>query len=445
MFVCKTLKLFLGAFMCLSFAIPSEVNATALRIQSVGSKFWKVNAPLDLTKVIFHVDNIHSKHTLDLVTLTFHNKFGTFIDEFKQKTGREKLRVTMNCGTDTDLKNVSDLSFSLQCPPADQAAYTPFIQTNLLDVATPKLKEGKLIDEYKAVYEKQIQSFSETTLWSRISSVVYNAAGDPKSLIPMCQSSLKQIDAYGTIDRAPIIESIGKGSFQGTVIGDMDEALLQEWSDWADKNFSGKAEQWQSSPRNFDGKVHYVANKTLKDKHNVVMLLPMVTVDSPYYAHSLILKEFLLPTMTQGQGGALYGALKFGAQPFFYMWNRDLALGFQCPDRETSVHINAVNAQLSKVLTAGLTKEQFMQAKESTLAFLEYFKTDVNLLTEFVGLLRRVTQSAEKANEIVNQIDSTLNSLTYEQFSESLKEFYMPQQATYFFEGEVNTVGGKID
>ena len=92
------------------------------------------------------------------------------------------------------------------------------------------------------------------------------------------------------------------------------------------------------------------------------------------------------------------------------MWNRDLALGFQCPDRETSVHINAVNVHLSNVLTAGITKEQFSKAKENALALLEYFKTDMNLLTEFVGLLRRVTLSAERANEIVIHIESTLNS-----------------------------------
>jgi cytoplasmic iron level regulating protein YaaA (DUF328/UPF0246 family) len=109
------------------------------------------------------------------------------------------------------------------------------------------------------------------------------------------------------------------------------------------------------------------------------------------------------------------------------------------------VHIGTIHALLAKLLATGISQEQFAKAKENALAFVEYFKTDVNLLTQFVNMLRSVAQSTEKANEIVMNIENTLNSLSYEQFNASLKEFYTPHQATYFFEGEVNTVSGLVD
>jgi len=189
----KTLKLRLSTLMCLSFAIPAEVSATALRIQSVGTKLWKVNAPLDLTKVIFHVDNIHSKHTLDLTIFAFYNKFDVFVDELQKTTGKEKLGISCFFNSTHDIKNISGIACAFQSPAEYQSVFYSFIQANLLDAATPKLKDDELVTGYKSAIQKQIQSFSETTLWDQISKVVYKA-GDPKLLTPMVQSKLKQLD-----------------------------------------------------------------------------------------------------------------------------------------------------------------------------------------------------------------------------------------------------------
>jgi hypothetical protein len=62
---------FLSLMMGVFLAAPCAVKANTLKIQSIGSKIGKINVPLDTPKVLFHVDNIHSKYALGFAAVSF--------------------------------------------------------------------------------------------------------------------------------------------------------------------------------------------------------------------------------------------------------------------------------------------------------------------------------------------------------------------------------------
>lgn len=420
--------------------------ASELKIQSIGKKIWKVNTPSN-PRVIFDINNFQSKYSIMLVPIVAFDGVDTFFDEIKKETNRDSLGITAFMRAATDIKNSPSIFLFIEYPKDLEEDIRRFFPKMLIAKVSKTPNEDTLqtIADYKTTIKKMIDSCSKTTLWDFINNKVYNTP-TMSNIVPLLQKQLADLETSQMNDFNHAISDIQKGAAYGTIIGDMDDSLVQEWAAWAE-NFAGNpnvntAETKKSPHRNFDGKTYYFNNKSLANKHNVVMLLPMLNVDSPFYAHSLILKELLMPSLTQGQGGQLYGALRYSAKPLYVWWNRDLALNFECNDRETSIHIRSLRNKLMTLQKVGITEDQFNKAKEHALAFADYFKTNSEMVEQFVHMLRATTPSAEKANEIVSEIERTLKTLTYETFNASLSSFYSPEAATFFFEGEVNTIGG---
>lgn len=403
-----------------------------------------VKLPVEKTKIILSVQNINNAKTLENYITNLVEGVDKKLDQIKEERKLDKLGISFSCHWMTCKDGTDTFIISYDAPQVFIKDFCDYLSTHFNHSDFISKKNDKLsvaIDQFK----KQLEYSQNISIADRVNKILYGSQF-PEAFVPLYKNKIKYLTNFEThVDRA-LVQNIKKGTFHAIIIGDLDEKVIKDFADWGDKTFSGKEELPEPGVRKFDGKVHFFENKTLGSMHNTVMVLPMVNVNSPYYGHSLILKEILLPTLSQGMGGVLSNTLRFGAKPLYNVqsgWDRDLSLFFQCPDRETPLHIKALKDAMSLLLTQGVSEQQFMKAKQQAKAFVDYFKTDPNLLIQFINMLREVTLSIDEMNGIISSIEATLDTITCEQFNATLKEFYSPQQATYFYEGVVNTANGR--
>lgn len=390
----------------------------------------------------FH--NIYETKTLENYAINLVDGLDKRLDQIKKERKLDNLGIAFSCNWMNYKNGSSAFVVSFEAPHIFIKDFFDYLSSNLKNnnfIVNENAKLSVAIDQYK----RQLEYTLNISIADRVNKVLYGSKF-PEIFVPIFKNKIKYLANFETHVDGTLIQNLQKGIFEATIIGDVDECVIKDFATWGEKTFIGKAQLPEPGVRNFDGKVHFFENKTLGSMHNAVIVLPMVNVNSPYYGHSLILKEILLPTLSQGVGGVLTNTLRFGAKPLYNVqsgWNRDLSLFFQCPDRETSLHIKALKDAMNLLLIQGVSEQQFMKAKQLAKAFVDYFKTDPNLLIQFINMLREVTLSADEMNGIISSIEATLDTLTCEQFNATLKEFYSPQQATYFYEGVVNTANGK--
>lgn len=249
----KTITL-LGAVLLSS---ASLTMASELKIQSIGKKIWKVNTPSN-PRVIFNINNYQSKHSIMLVPAVTFDRINTYFDAIKKETNRDKLGITAFMRAEADIKNSSYIFLFVEYPKDLEEHIRRFFPKKLLATTSVTEDKGvaKTLAEYKALMQKMIDSSSKTTFGEYINKKVYNTP-TMSNIVPIFQNQLADLETSKTSDFNDAISDIQKGAAYGTIIGDIDDSLVQEWAAWAE-NFAGtpdvNTDETKKSPnRNFDG------------------------------------------------------------------------------------------------------------------------------------------------------------------------------------------------